>query len=242
MSVHGKIGKLGEKEENLPPIHPRKEKISLEDLPLIDPKKIDQLSVTLARKIDKEIFDMKYAPVKQVLQLIGTGALLAASFAAPNLPKALSSLYKNNQDYEVWKRFNIPYLKRTLQRLEQQKLVEIGEDNRLQVVTITDRGRRKILKYALEEIEVKKPKYWDRKWWLVSYDMPKGLSHRRDYFYRHLISWGFYPLHESVLMHAYSCYQEVDFLREYLGVGEFVRIIKVDSIEHDREFREFFGV
>jgi len=226
----------------LPRIHPRKTKKSLTDLPLPDPVKIDRLAATLARKIDREVFERKYAPVKEILQVIGSGALLAASFAAPNLPKALIPFYKPNRDPHVWKRFNIPFLKRTLERLEAQKLIEIGEQNGLQTVAITDRGRRKILKYALWEITLDKPKRWDGYWWLVSYDMPIGYSHHRALFHWYLVQWGFYPFHESVLLHAYPCASEVEFLREYLGVGKFVRILKVSAIEHDREFREFFDV
>jgi len=223
-------------------IKKRKPKRKIEDLPLPDREKIDFLAKTLVRKIDHELFAKKYAPVAEVLKIIGAGLFIASSIAAPNLPKALSPYFNDKPDFEIWKRFNIPYLKRTLERLENQKLVEIGVEQGKQVVTITDGGRRRILKYALDEMEITTPKLWDKTWRLVSYDLPEDIAGTRDMFRTYLISWGFFPLQESVLLHAYPCEKEVDFLREFLGIGEFVRILTVSKIENDDKFREFFGI
>lgn len=196
----------------------------------------------LASQIDKRNFEKKYAPVKEVLKLVGAGAFLAASLAVPNLPKALKPLLISDQDYEVWKRFNIPYLKRTLRRLEAQKWVEISEENKQQVVSITETGKRRILKYALEEMTIEKPKIWDRKWRLVSYDIPLKLKSIGETFRCYLDLWNFYPLHESVCLHAYPCEKQIVFLREYLGIGEYVKLFLVDKIENDQHFRNFFAV
>lgn len=210
----------------------------------MDKNKIDQLAKTLSKQIDKEIFEKKYAPAKKVLVLVGAGAFLAASFIMPNLPLVLKPFLdeKRKNEREVWKRFNIPYLKRTLSRLEKQKLVETDEKNGMQIIKITKEGKQKILKMALDDLAIKKPKVWDRKWRLVSFDLPEKLANIRKVLVEYLSGWGFYPLHESVYLHAYLCLKEVEFLREYLGVGEYVRIFTVIEIENDRQFRDFFGV
>lgn len=218
----------------------RKKKI--ESLPLPSEDQIRYLSSILVKQIDTEIFKKKYAPAAAILKLVGAGVFLVASFAVPNLPKVLKPFWNEEEEYELWKRFNIPYLKRTLHRLEKEKLVEIGEEKGRQIVKITDGGKRRILKYALEEIEIKKPRVWDGTWRLVSYDLPKNYSKFRDILYDYLRAWGFYPLHKSVLLHAYPCEKEVEFLREYLGLGKYVRIFKVAKIENDGVYRKFFGV
>lgn len=203
-----------------------------------------EISKTLAKQIDKEIFEKKYAPIKAVLTLVGTGLFLGASVIIPNLPLALKPFLdqKRKEEFETWKRFNIPYLRRTLMRLEKQKLVELDEKEGIQIVKITDSGKRKILKFALDELAVEKPKIWDGKWRLVSYDIPGELHKLRAIFREYLKAWGFYPLHESVFLHAYPCEKQVEFLREYLGLGEYVRILKVSGIERDKQFRDYFGV
>lgn len=214
----------------------------LEDLPMPSIEKIDFLAKTLSQEIAADTFKRKYAPVASVLKLVGAGAFIAASFALPNLPLVLKPFINNENEFEIWKRFNIPYFQRTLRRLEKTKLVEIGEEKGMQVVKITDRGRRKILRYALDRIEIKKPRMWDGKWLLVAFDLPEKLAHARQTLLAYLKGWGFYPLQESLYLHAFSCEKEIEFLREYLGIGEYIRIFQVTKIENDELFREFFGV
>ena len=221
-------------------IKPRKKKERLEDLPLPS-SQVDYIAKTLAKQIDKEIFEKKYARVKDVLYLVGAGAFLALSMAIPNLPAILLPFIKKDE-YEAFRRFNLPYLKRTLNRLEKQKLVETKDQEGFQVVEITNAGRRRILKCALDELAIKKPKIWDGKWRLVSYDIPRKLDGRRKVFRDYLEVWRFYPLHESVYLHAYPCEKEVEFLREYLHIGKYVRIFTVLKIENDAAFRDFFGI
>jgi DNA-binding PadR family transcriptional regulator len=225
-------------------IKTRRKKVSLENLPVPNPSpaQIENIARILNKQIERENFAKKYAAAGTILKLVGAGVFLAASLAIPNLPLALKPFLTNPHEYEVWKRFNIPYLKRSLKRLQAQKLVEVAEGEGMQVVRITNAGRRKVLKYALDELVIEKPKNWDRKWRLVSYDIPANLKSLRNLFRDYLKAWGFYPLQESVFLHAYPCENEIEFLREYLGVGEFVRIFTVSKIENDASFRQFFDV
>lgn len=233
MSVVSKIKKINK----------RGKKIRIEDLPLpkTEESHIKEIAQSLSKQIDQEIFKKRYANATAILKLVGMGAFLAASVAVPNLPRILKPFLKEDE-YDVWKRFNIPYLKRTLKRLERQKLVAIKDDEKYQIVEITDAGRRRILKFALDELTIEKPKFWDRQWRLVSYDIPSNLKSLRQVFQEYLSTWNFYPLHESVFLHAYPCVKQVVFLREYLRIGEYVRIFLVSKIENDTLFREFFGV
>lgn len=203
---------------------------------------IAQVAGSLAKKIKKEEFQRKYASVKMVLTFVGVGAFLVASVAMPNLPLALKPFLKDENEREAWKRFNVPYIRRTLKRLENQKLVEIAVDGNWQIVKITEAGKRKILKYAIDELTIEKPKTWDGMWRLVSYDIPSKMKNLRNIFRENLQAWGFYPLHESVFLHAYPCVKQIEFLREYLGIARYVRIFRVSAIENDSVFREFFGV
>ncbi len=226
-------------------IRPRKPKQKVENLPLTPEteEQITALCHSLLRNIDQQERAEKYAKVALVLKLVGAGAFIAASFAFPTLPMALKPfLNTNRQDTKEWKRFNLRYLKRTLARLEQEKLVEISREDGAEVITLTQNGKRRVLKYALDEIAIEKPKSWDGSWWLVSYDIPRHLDHLRAYFREYLRAWRFYPLHESMYLHAYPCTKEVMFLREYLGIGKYVRIFRVATIENDQIFRDFFDV
>ena len=222
----------------------RKKKTRIEDLPISDIKNslVEEIARSLTKQINKKTFNKKYTSVKTVLELVGAGVFLAASFAMPNLPLALKPFLNKEDDYQAWKRFNIPYLKRTLKRLEKQKLVEIGEEDGVQAVKITNAGKRKILKFAIDELKIEEPKIWDGIWRMVSYDIPKNQEGVRKVFREYLKVWRFYPFHESLFLHAYPCEKQVEFLREYLGIGEYVRTLHVYKIENDKLFRDFFDV
>ena len=230
--------------ENLSRIKKRKTKTKITDLVSVTIRDdlVVEIANNLARKIKREDFERKYAPVKAVLTFVGIGAFLAVSIAMPNLPLVLKPFLKDEKEQEAWKRFNVPYLKRTLKRLENQKFVETKTEGEFQIVRITEAGKRKILKYAIDELVIEKPRSWDGKWRLISYDIPTGIKGLRNIFRENLKAWGFYPLHESVFLHAYPCEKQIEFLRSYLGIGEYVRIFRVSAIENDSLFREFFGV
>ena len=234
----------GENNNSAKKIKKRAAKVQIEDLPMakISDEQIKHISISLAKQIDKNLFKKRCAPIGEVLKLIGTGVFIAGSFAIPTLPMALKPFLKNENEYEIWKRFNIPYLKRTLERLEKQKLVEIKEGEKYQTIEITQRGKRRILKFALEALSVEKPGNWDGKWRLVSYDIPSKYKNMGELFSSYLKTWNFYPFHKSLFIHAYPCEKQIEYLREYLGLGKFVRLFRVDGLENDSEFREFFGV
>lgn len=222
----------------------RKKKIYVEHMTSIpiNESLIEKISVSLAKQIARELLAKKYARAVDVLKLVGAGIFLAGAIVAPGLPIVLKPFIKKENEYELWKRFNIPYLKRTLHRLEKQKLVEIGDEQGMQVVKITQAGKRRILKFAIDELAVKKPNEWNGRWIIVSYDIPEDRKTLRKIFQEYLRVWGFYPLHKSVFLHAYPCEDHILFLREYLGVGEYVRILHVAKIENDTLFKKFFGL
>lgn len=202
---------------------------------------IEKLNEFLTRQIDQDILDQKYAKANEILKLVAAGMFLATSLVVPNLPKMLKPLFNTNEK-EAWKRFNLPYLKRTLQRLEKQKFIEITKTNGEETVKITELGKSKVLKSSIECLSLSKPSSWDKKWRVVLYDIPKKYHWKRQKFREYLKLWRFYPLQESVYLHAYPCEQQVEFLKDYLGISEYVRIIQATKIENDESFRNFFDI
>ncbi len=208
---------------------------------LMTDESVNRLGLVLTKQIDKENFRKKYAKAGEVLKLVGAGVFLASSVVVPNLPKMLAPFFKSDE-YEAWKRFNIPYLKRTLYRLNRRKLIEISKENGQEVVKLTNKGKAEMLKFSMEELALEKPSSWNGKWWLVCYDIPKNYELKRDIFRDYLRTWKFYPLQDSVFIHAYPCRDQIEFLKEYLGVSEFVQLLEVSRIENEEKFRDFFGV
>ncbi len=180
--------------------------------------------------------------LRRILLLLAGGAGLAMILVMPGTARLLKDFIKDDSDWKEWKKFNLGYLRRTLKKLEKQKLVEIEEKGDKAIVKLTDNGRKKVLEANLDRLKIDKPTNWDGKWRLIFYDILDGKKETRDKFRKILRSMDFYPLQESVFLHAYPCDKEVEFLRHYLGISGEVRMILAEKIENDQLFRDYFGL
>ena len=196
----------------------------------------------LIKEKAQEDINKALSTADSVLKLVAAGAFVASGLVAPNILKLAKPLIRDLSTYTTWKNYNIPYLRRKLKRMQRQELVEFKLEGTTQIITITTKGRKRILKFALNEMSIQKPAIWNGRWWLVTYDIPQKKHSLRDVIAEYLRAWGFYPLEKSVYLHAYPCENEIVFLREYLEVADYVRIFNVSKIENDQTFRDFFGV
>jgi hypothetical protein len=213
------------------------------ETPLPKDEILREIALTLKRKIIREEQAIKYAKVKEILTLLASGVLLATAFIMPGMAKILPQFSENyKEDWKEWKKFNLAYLRRSLQRLKEQKLIEIEEDNDLTTIKITTAGKRRVLKYALEELEINQPKFWDGKWRLIIYDIPQNKRRLSNLLSQTLKNLGFFALQKSVYLIPYPCQSQVEFIREYFGLGDNVLILEVNKIENDKPFREYFGL
>jgi CRISPR-associated endonuclease Cas2 len=134
------------------------------------------------------------------------------------------------------------YLRQTVKRLERNNYIHVDRSGDTEQVILTDKGRKEILTIAFEAIKVDKRSRWDHRWRIVVYDIYSSKKSFRDKFQKILHNSGFYPLQESIYVHAYPCEKQVDLLRRYLGIDGEVRLIIAETIENDQDCREYFGV
>ncbi len=217
----------------------------VDSLPLPSEDKLRTLSELLVRQAKEEKRRYRYASVKHVLALLGAGAVVGLSlFVAPTavlLAKPFLDA-KREKDREEWKQFNPSYLKRTLARMRKEKLVKIVDHGGEHIVELTKNGRRRIIKYSLDNLSIDKPSAWDGRWRLVLYDVPHRRKQLRDVFRQTLKSLGFYQLQESVWLFPYPCEAQVSFLREFYGVGNEVLYVVATQLEDDAPYCTYFGL
>lgn len=201
------------------------------------------LAQILLKEAKKEGMAERWIKTKIILSLLATGASLAVSLAAPGAARVFRFIPKELKFDDEWRVFNKKYLLNTIRRMEKQKVVEIVKynDKGYGIIKITDLGRQKLLKLSVENITINKPAVWDGLWRLVFYDVSYKQT-IRDKFRNYLLAGGFYPMQESVFIHAYPCEEEIEFLKNYLGIGSEVRIVTATKIENDQQYRNFFGV
>lgn len=172
---------------------------------------------------------------KEVLKVIAVGAILIGSLAIPTLPIAAGAVVK------IWKKVNKKDLGRILKRLEKQQMISIKKTDQNMVIEITDKGRRRLLEYDFEKMELKS-KRRDGKWRLIIFDIPEKKKSARDVFRRKLLELGMIRLQDSVFVSAFPCKNEIDFLANFLGISDFITLVSLDGIERGEQliFKEYY--
>lgn len=100
-------------------------------------------------------------------------------------------------------------------------------------ISLTKEGRKKAGKYLIDDLEIKKPKTWDRKWRIVIFDVPTLTNIKRAALRGKLKEWDFYKLQHSVWVFPYKCKKEIDLLRDFFGLSHRQLEVITGVIEND---------
>jgi len=107
-------------------------------------------------------------------------------------------------------------------------------------IVLTDNGKKKILKYDLDKIKVKRPIIWDGIWRLVIFDIPEDERRGRVALVEKLKELGFYPMQKSVFIYPYECKNEIDFITELFDLSPYVRFLRVKNTDIDLDLKNRF--
>lgn len=170
---------------------------------------------------------------KEILKGLALGGFIAVCFVCPNFAQ-VAKMFEAD-DWDKRRR-----LGQSLKGLEKQKLIKFDEKNDKMIIEITEEGKRKVLKYKFEDIQIKEPKKWDKQWRLVIFDIPEVHKRARNALNLKLQELGFYPLQKSVFLYVYDCKDEIDFIGEYFNIREHINYFVVKEIEKEDFFKNWF--
>ncbi len=172
---------------------------------------------------------------KKVLLLLEAGLVLSLTRRPDHYFHVLKNASKE------WQKINERYLRESIKKLYQSKLVDCKENKDGTVVlTLSEKGKNKILKYDLDKIEIKKPVRWDKLWRLVVFDIPEEKRSGRMALAAKLKELDFYPMQKSVFIHPYECKDEVNFIVEIFELAPYVRFMRVKDIDIELDLKERF--
>ena len=119
----------------------------------------------------------------------------------------------------------------------------VEERNHQIYISLTERGKMKMGRFQINELKIKKPKKWDKKWRIIIFDIANLKKVHREALRGKLKQLGFYPLQKSVWLHPFNCKDEIGILKDFFGLGEKeIRLILADSIGGDDNFKKIFGL
>ena len=161
--------------------------------------------------------------LKAVLAVAIVGGVLTAAFMVPGLANsagrrlAANRREKRERYQQMWARFN---------DLRKRKDIEyVGESKEGEsIYKFSDKGRMIAKKFILETLAIERPKKWDGKWRIITFDVPEKYKRARKAFQHKLKELGCYPAQKSVWIHPFQCEAELAFLKDVLVIQPFVDI------------------
>lgn len=120
-------------------------------------------------------------------------------------------------------------------------MIDYKEDKRgIANVILALKGKKRILKYDLDNMKIKRPSRWDGYWRIVVFDIPEDEKKARSALRIKLKDLGFYPMQKSVFVHPYDCKNEIDFVVEIFEIKPYVRFIVAKDIDISLNLKHMF--
>lgn len=170
---------------------------------------------------------------KDILLLASVGLVIPLVLVAPGFPLALKPLLKRY--------YYSSDIKRTLNRMERQKLISISYQGEKTRIELLDKGRRKVLTYQIDNLKLNKGR-WDGIWRVVIFDIPEKKKIARDFLRAKLKELGFFKLQKSVLVTPWDCKDIVDFVKHFYQVGDYVNLILAKKLDQEEYLKQYFDL
>ena len=178
-----------------------------------------------------------YSPWKKKLLLLILGGFLAG---ASKSPKQIGDFFATIP--EEFRKINKEYLRQLIKEFKKNRLVDMVDisDEETRVV-LTEKGKLYAMQFKIDDMQIEKPAFWDKKWRVVIFDIPeKKFRQARDALRHKLRDLGFFELQKSVFIYPYECRNEIDFITEVFQIRPYVRYGILEKITNGAELVKHF--
>ncbi|OGD68171.1 CRISPR-associated endonuclease Cas2 [Candidatus Campbellbacteria bacterium RIFCSPLOWO2_02_FULL_35_11] len=176
---------------------------------------------------------------KIILATVATVGLIGIAVVAPNALQIIGQFSKKRK-YKG--KDQIYYLNRSVKNLTKKGLIRIEIKDGKKFLRLTEKGKEQLAKYELGDLEIRKPKKWDKKWRVVMFDIKENRRGTRTLLRQTLDRLGFVKLQNSVWIFPYDCEELVIMMKSNLFLGKDVLYMTVDNLENDMWLKEIFGL
>ncbi len=173
----------------------------------------------------------------EILEILIIGGAVAIAATSPLFIQNLSKGFKKFKKYSNKKVYD------TFYRLRQQGFINFYEKNNQIYISLTEKGKKKAGWMQIDNLKLKKPEKWDRKWRILLFDIAEMKRLHREALRGKLMNMGFVMLQKSAWVIPYKCDKEVELLKSFFGLSnKEVRLLTVDDIGDDSEYKKYFHI
>jgi phenylacetic acid degradation operon negative regulatory protein len=198
---------------------------------------MDNYLAKIKKFLDSDTTEAKITKV--ALGVVALASLPGIVLLAAGMGNAVQvfSMFKKSKKYSK------SQIKSAMTNLHRQKLIEYISDKKgVTMVRITVKGMTRLKSFAIDLIQIPKPKQWNGKWQLVMFDLPIRFTKARNSLRFKLKQLGFIQFQKSVWIYPYPCLDEILFVADYYKIGKYVEILEVSNLLNEEKFKKSFGL
>lgn len=208
-------------------------------MPKHKPIKFEALDESFVKQIKKIISENKTAKsvLNATLAIMATGGIITLGAMAPGLLTEINKISrrkrkeKTEKYREIWRNFNLLKKKGNLEFVKE-------EDDCL-FYKFSEKGKAKVRKFIIDELQISAPKEWDKKWRLIIFDIPEKKRSGRVALRKKLNDMGFFQCQKSAWIHPFPCLEEIEFVKDVFNIKPFVKIFLVDEMTDGKTLYHF---
>lgn len=175
--------------------------------------------------------------------LLITGGIALASTSPYFVTKIIPALIKRAKYQKKKKEFEKQKFYNAFYKLRKKGCINFEQKGKQLYISLTEEGKRWAGRYQIDDLEIKKPWRWDKKWRVLIFDIEEKHKSKREALRGKLKELGLYQIQKSVWVCPYNFKNEADILRSFFGLtSEEVTIINASNIENDQKIKTFFNL
>ncbi len=190
---------------------------------------------------EKEINLKKGQLYWYILEVIGLTLISGGNPLRPIIPLAIKEIIKTLKEV---KNLNVEEekIKKSLESLEKNEIIDLEEKDGKIFVRLKDKNNLTIIKYSTKALLdfKKKKKKWNKKWFLVFFDVPEIQRNKRNYLRKFLVDIGFYQYQKSVYIFPYECEKEITLIKKIVEGAKYMKYLVAEKIEDEKLIKSFF--
>ncbi len=165
---------------------------------------------------------------KKLLLLLASGIGLSLA----RTPKQYLRIIK--ETHRAYKEIDRRKLFRLISEFRHDRLVKCKDNpDATTSIVLTEDGQKKALRYNIDDIKIKIPSRWDKKWRLVIFDIPEKKKPAREVLRNKLKELGFRQLQKSCFIYPYECENEINFVVELFELRPYITLIESKKITNE---------
>jgi DNA-binding transcriptional regulator PaaX len=162
--------------------------------------------------------------INMALQVIGRGGMsgikVTADSSNGSLKLILSSAKINQADFP-----------RVSKELRRQQLAEISGSGNKFNVSLTPAGMLRLQQITIDQLQINDQKKWDKRWRVVTFDVPVQFSKQRAAFVQRLQNLGLVMIQKSIWVHPMPCFDQIEQLASHYNVLRYCVMIEVTKFD-----------